>query len=184
MRKLIICVMLLIGLTTLSKAQSILVEPNANGPVVAPYYDTAYIYKQAMKYGLDPIKIKRPEIYQSLTEWLGMPYQLGGNNIFGIDCSRFVALVYEQIFNIKLNGSSRDMFRQVIPVKFEDLQEGDLLFFARRKGGIFHVGMYLSNGKFIHASSSEGVKISDISEPYFRKNFYKGGRITTWFSGE
>ena len=58
----------------------------------------------------------------------------------------------------------------------ESLQEGDLVFFHQRKG-ISHVGMYLSNNKFVHASTSMGVIISDLNEPYWTKRFVKAGRI-------
>ena len=177
MRKILfVFAFLLLGLGS-SQAQVVWGGSAETAPSIAPvYYDTVYIHKQARKYGLDPVKIKKPAIYQAFTEWIGMPYRLGGNNIFGIDCSRFVALIYEQAFNVKITGSSRDLFRKVVPVSISDLQEGDLLFFAR-KGGIFHVGMYLSDGKFIHASTSEGVKISDLKEPYYKRYFYRAGRF-------
>ena len=66
-----------------------------------------------------------------------------------------------------------DIFTKVKPEKIKLVEEGDLLFFKIRKGQISHVGIYLQNGKFAHATTQAGVIISDLSEPYYKKYFFK-----------
>jgi lipoprotein Spr len=65
------------------------------------------------------------------------------------------------------------------PVSREDLKEGDLVFFKINSRTISHVGIYLGNNRFAHASSSRGVVLSNLDEPYYKRYFYKGGRLTT-----
>ncbi len=81
------------------------------------------------------------------------------------------------VYCINLSGGSTDIWTQVKPIEKSDLQEGDILFFKIKKGKISHVGIYLGNNKFAHASVAEGVIISDLDEAYYKKYFYKGGRI-------
>ena len=65
------------------------------------------------------------------------------------------------------------------PVSREDLKEGDLVFFKINSRTISHVGIYLGNNRFAHASSSRGVVLSNLDEPYYKRYFYKGGRLIT-----
>ena len=70
------------------------------------------------------------------------------------------------------------MFQDVKRVKKDNLRTGDLVFFKRGpKQPIFHVGIYLKNGKFIHSATSGGVMVSSLKDPFFRKNYYAGGRV-------
>ncbi len=117
-----------------------------------------------------------PDLLRAVDEWLGTPYRMGGCSKNGIDCSCFVKSVYEEVYGITLTRTSRDIFAEMTPVKPQDLQEGDILCFANRKR-ISHVGIYLKDGKFVHASRKEGVTISDLSETYYQKRFVSAGRI-------
>jgi lipoprotein Spr len=65
----------------------------------------------------------------------------------------------------------------VNPLNKEELKEGDLVFFKINSRAISHVGVYLGDNKFAHASSSRGVMISNLNEPYWRRYYYKGGRL-------
>jgi cell wall-associated NlpC family hydrolase len=114
----------------------------------------------------------------AIDEWLGARYRYGGCAKTGVDCSCLVKTIYEQVYGIQLNRSSRDMFYEdVIPVEPEELREGDILTFKIRGNRISHVGLYLRDDKFVHASRSEGVTIDDLTNPYFRKRFFAGGRV-------
>ncbi len=116
-------------------------------------------------------------LYLEVYKWLGTPYRFGGESANGLDCSGFSNKIYEATFNKTLLGGSRDIFKTVIPVDIEHAVEGDLLFFKISRGQISHVGVYLGNGKFAHATTRAGVIISDLSEPYYQRSFYKAGKL-------
>lgn len=120
-----------------------------------------------------------PYLYYKIYEWLGTSYRYSGETKKGIDCSGFVTRMYADVYCIALSGGSRDIYPRVQPVDKAGLREGDLLFFKIRKGQISHVGVYLGNNKFAHASVKSGVIISDLDEEYYKRYFYKGGRILT-----
>lgn len=126
--------------------------------------------------GLQPDSAKTPYLYSQVYNWVGTRYKYSGDTKNGIDCSGFVAEIYKKAYCIDLPGCSRDIWPSVDPVEKSDLKEGDILFFKIRKGQISHVGIFLGNNKFAHASVKTGVIISDLEEAYYKKYFYKGGR--------
>jgi len=77
---------------------------------------------------------------------------------------------------VVLSGGSKDLYPLMDTVPRDSLQEGDILFFKIRKGQISHVGIYLGNNKFAHASVHRGVVINDLNEEYYRKYFFRAGR--------
>ncbi|MFN5423290.1 MAG: C40 family peptidase, partial [bacterium] len=81
-----------------------------------------------------------------------------------------------ETFGIKLPRTSQEQANQCIEISKDQLKEGDLVFFKTGRG-ISHVGLYLSNNKFVHASTSAGVVISDLNELYWDKRFVKAGRV-------
>ncbi|MEJ6981047.1 NlpC/P60 family protein [Pedobacter sp. P351] len=117
------------------------------------------------------------KLYQFVYDWLGTPYRLGGTSERGIDCSGFAYQLYDKVFNTVIGNNSRNIFSMVNPVNKEELKEGDLVFFKINSSAISHVGVYLGDNKFAHASSSRGVMISNLNEPYWRRYYYKGGRL-------
>ncbi len=118
------------------------------------------------------------ELILAIDEWLGTRYRWGGCSKTGVDCSCLIKTIYETVYGIRLNRSSRDMFYEdVTPVASEALREGDILTFKIRGNRISHVGLYLRDNKFVHASRSEGVTIDDLTNPYFKKRFFAGGRV-------
>jgi lipoprotein Spr len=116
------------------------------------------------------------KLYKFIYEWIGTPYRFGGNTKNGIDCSAFTKAIYDKVFNTTILRNSRDIFSMTVPLNKEDLKEGDLVFFKIKSKSISHVGVYLGDNRFAH-SSTGGVKISNINEPYYSRYFYKGGRI-------
>ncbi len=109
--------------------------------------------------------------------WYGTPHVMGGNTKKGVDCSGFVIQCYLQVYDDNFKGRrAEDLFAEVKPLRREELQEGDLVFFKINGRRIDHVGLYLAEGNFVHVSSSRGVMVSSLDEPYFSKRFFKGGR--------
>ena len=108
--------------------------------------------------------------------FLGAPYRLGGSSVTGIDCSAFVKKIY-QFFNITLPRTAFEQSHVGLRIARGELIEGDLLFFnTRRKLG--HVGIYIGNNEFVHASSRKrGVRIDSLNTPYFDRRFVKAIRL-------
>lgn len=115
------------------------------------------------------------ELYLFIDQWMGSPHRLGGQTRSGIDCSAFVGMVYNQVYNKNLPRTSRDM-AQHIKRKYDDqLQEGDLIFFSFGGKDIDHVGVYLQNGKFVHVSTKQGVVISNLKDAWYYKYLTRCG---------
>jgi len=111
----------------------------------------------------------RGSLYQVAHSYLGVPYKYGGSSSRGMDCSGFVTTVYREVFGIKLPRSSHAMKYWGKKVDLDDLQEGDVLLFGRFFGFINHSGVYYADGKFFHASSSNGVELASIHDPYYKE---------------
>lgn len=120
-------------------------------------------------------------LYNEGAKWLGTPYRSGGLTKRGVDCSGLVTNVYREVYGKNLSRSSADIPKKNCrKVGRSRLEEGDLVFFrtdGSRKKTPNHVGIYLKNGRFIHASSSRGVMVSSLSEPYYTRCWITGGRV-------
>lgn len=104
--------------------------------------------------------------------FVGIPYRWGGNNVVdGMDCSGFVRAVYN-LCGVNIPRTSREQFTTGDSVAREDLQDGDLLFFGTSRDQINHVGIYVGNGKFVHAPRrGDDIKVSPIDDDYFVKKY-------------
>ena len=131
--------------------------------------------KYAHLMNTDADQVQNVPLYQSIDEWYGTPYKYGGSTKSGIDCSAFVQSVFASAFAISLPRTAREQYNITRHISRTELQEGDLLFF-NTQGGISHVGIYLQNNKFVHASVT-GVTISDMFEPYYVRHFVSAGRV-------
>lgn len=119
-----------------------------------------------------------PCLLDFIEEWYGVPYRFGGTTKGGIDCSAFVQELYGEVYNMNVVRTSREQFAASKYVKnYQDLKVGDLVFFKIRTRAISHVGVYLGEGKFIHASRSKGVVVSDLDHVYWKKYYVGGGKI-------
>jgi hypothetical protein len=112
---------------------------------------------------------------------LGSPYRSGGAATTGFDCSGLVLTLLRSFGQAISGRSSPEFWKQGAPVDKDRLQAGDLLFFSDHHRLIGHVAMYLSDGKFVHASVGSGVIVSGLDEDYYRRR-YKGARRLTEFA--
>ncbi|MFI5186031.1 MAG: C40 family peptidase [Chitinophagales bacterium] len=169
--------------------KSTIKEERSSGPNPVTSVETNFsITKSSDVEKLSPIQLKYSQLlntdveqiqnlslYQTIDDWYGTHYKLGGTTKKGIDCSAFVQTIFASVFGVTLPRMARDQYKATRRISRTELQEGDLLFFNTR-GGVSHVGIYLQNNKFVHASIS-GVMISDMFEPYYVKHFISAGRV-------
>jgi cell wall-associated NlpC family hydrolase len=124
-------------------------------------------------------ELDNPKLLSFMDYWYGAPYHYGGMSRDGIDCSGFAFLLMSSVYGLSsLPRTAKDQYETSRHIRQDQLQEGDLVFFHTlgRRRAVTHVGVYLRNNKFIHASVS-GVMISDLSEGYYEKHFIGSGRV-------
>lgn len=110
--------------------------------------------------------------------YLGARYRYGGSSSRGFDCSGFTAYIYRQ-HGIHLPHNSAAQYRVGKPVSRSELKPGDLVFFRTRGNRISHVGIYIGNGKFVHASSARGrVRVDTLNSGYYHQRYVGARRIT------
>lgn len=139
--------------------------------------DTLRFQFHSQKTGLKIDTGANLDLYYNMYEWLGTRYRFGGESKKGIDCSGFTGVMYENVYKRTLPRDSRSMYKLSKPISKEEMKEGDLVFFRIRRGQVSHVGIYLGNNKFVHSATSSGVIISDLREDYYRRYFFKAGRL-------
>ena len=126
------------------------------------------------------MSVEEAEIRQRLLiqfqEWQGVPYRLGGTNKRGVDCSAFTQLTFRQQLGVNLPRTTEDQVKQGKQVSLAILVPGDLLFY-RSSIKVRHVGVYLGEGQFLHASTSRGVMISELDNPYWVEHFWQARRL-------
>lgn len=128
--------------------------------------------------------LSNKKLIEYIHEWWAAPYKLGGNSLKGVDCSNFVKGLTNFAYGLELPRTSREQAAYCKEISRDDLKEGDLVFFATGRRGISHVGLYIANNKFVHASTSMGVVISSLEEPYWKRRYVKSGRLELMNSSE
>jgi cell wall-associated NlpC family hydrolase len=121
--------------------------------------------------------IKNVKLYSFIESWFGTKYKYGGMSKTGIDCSGFCNLLYKQVYNKQISRTTSALSKEINKVSKNNLKEGNLVFFNISKKKNSHVGVYLKNKMFVHASSSKGVIISSLENPYYKKVYNKGGKL-------
>jgi cell wall-associated NlpC family hydrolase len=160
---------------TVPNTSTVAVVENPNKSVVNDK-SSALQVKYAQLMNTDAAQVQNMALYSNIDDWYGTRYHLGGTSKDGIDCSAFVQTIYQSAFGVSLPRTASDQYKATRRISRTDLQEGDLLFFNTR-GGVSHVGIYLQNNKFVHASVS-GVMISDMFESYYVRHFIAAGRVS------
>ena len=146
---------------------------------VTPRYDYQELAKASIRLGIDIEMKDNHALYVESSNWLGVPYRSGGTTKRGVDCSGLTSSIYKKVYHKDLERNSDDQRKKDCrKVKKGKLREGDLVFFhnGRKKKKATHVGIYLKDRKFIHASTSQGVIVSTLEEDYWKKHWLSGGR--------
>ncbi|WGE66125.1 NlpC/P60 family protein [Actinobacillus equuli] len=111
-------------------------------------------------------------------EWKGTRYRLGGNSKAGIDCSGFMQVTFRDLFGIDLPRTTSEQAKEGTRIDRDELRTGDLVFFKTGRGpNGKHVGVYVKNGQFLHASTKGGVIYSDMNSPYWSRTFWQARRL-------
>ncbi len=119
--------------------------------------------------------------------WLGTRYVYGAASRRATDCSGFTMSVFRNACDFSLPRSAAGQAAFCKKIKKSEMRPGDLIFFHgtnRRKRGVTHVGMYIGDGKFIHASSRRGVVVSGVEENYYSRHFHSAGRVEGIFGAD
>ncbi|MFC7368163.1 MULTISPECIES: C40 family peptidase [Vreelandella] len=122
-----------------------------------------------------PPTLIRQALLEQHQRWAGTPYRIGGSSDSGIDCSALVQNVFLDTFNLELPRTTGDQVHEGRPIDRQELQAGDLVFF-RPPGPYNHVGIYVGDGRFLHASSSQGVIISNLNNSYWKRYYWQSRR--------
>ena len=146
---------------------------------IAPTYNYQEIARASVRLGIDIDMKDNHALYVESSNWMGVPYRNGGTTRQGVDCSGLTSAIYKKVYRKNLERSSDEQRKKDCrKVKKRKLKEGDLVFFhnGRKKKHATHVGIYLKEDKFIHASTSRGVSIGNLNEDYWEKHWLSGGR--------
>ena len=130
--------------------------------------------------GIDIAKSDPLHLYLEAASWVGTPYRSGGATRRGTDCSGFTYSIYRDVYQKRLSRTSAEMYyNNCVRIRRKSkLKSGDLVFFRTgRDNRINHVGIYLKNNYFIHSAVRGGVRVDRLDEPYYKKTFYRSGRV-------
>jgi cell wall-associated NlpC family hydrolase len=124
-----------------------------------------------------PSALNRDHLLLEIVSLLGVPYEYGGSGRTGMDCSAFTESVYGAALHVPLPRSTADQFREGTEIDRDRLRFGDLVFFNTTGESPSHVGIYIEDDLFAHASVSYGVTISSMENSYYRDRFVGARRI-------
>jgi probable lipoprotein NlpC len=154
------------------KSKKILITKSG---ILKPSATIAHKYAEMMD--VSKKAIKNGKLYGFIEDWQGTQYQYGGLSKSGIDCSGLVYLAFRDVYGLDIPRVTNQQ-AVIIKRKYEaKLKEGDLVFFDYNDQKFSHVGIYLQNGYYFHASTSSGVRVSKLHNPYTYKYFSRGGTV-------
>lgn len=145
----------------------------------APRLDYKALARASVRLGVDVNLEDNHKLYIEAAQWIGVPYRPGGDSKRGTDCSGLTCQLYKKVYRTQLSRSTDEQKDESSKVARRNLREGDLVFFSSSRSGrkVAHVGIYLKDGKFIHASTSSGVIVSRLDEKYYTQHWLSGGRV-------
>lgn len=134
-------------------------------------------FKYSQLLDIEIESISNISLFAFIEEWWNTAYRYGGTTKKGIDCSALTGLLLSTVYSIGIPRTAREQYAASEKITRDELQEGDLVFFNTR-GGVSHVGVYLTNDYFVHASTTNGVTISSLDDAYYSKRFIGAGRAS------
>lgn len=148
-------------------------------PVTGMEANAALMFKYSILLDVPVEDLTDMKLLGFMETWYGTKYRYGGNDRSGIDCSGFSKEFISSLYNLTVPRTSSEQYKQTERLKKTELREGDLVFFYTRgrRNGVSHVGVYLRNNKFVHASTSTGVVINDLDDQYYLQNYAGAGRV-------
>lgn len=129
------------------------------------------------KMGITNKEIKDNKLYSFISDWYGTPYKYGGCEKSGVDCSCFTINLFDKVYDKKMPRTAGEIYKECQKLSLDSAKEGDLIFFKINSNSITHVGVYLRDKKFVHASTKRGVLVNSLSEAYYSKYFYSAGKL-------
>ncbi len=129
------------------------------------------------KMGLTNKEVKDNKLYSFISDWYGTPYKYGGCEKTGVDCSCFTINLFEKVYGKKMPRTAGEIYKECEKTSIDSAKEGDLIFFKINSNSITHVGVYLKDKKFVHASTTKGVLVNSLTETYYQKYFYAAGKL-------
>lgn len=144
----------------------------------APRLDYRALARASVRLDMDIGPKDNHCLYLTAAEWIGTPYRSGEHTKRGTDCSGLAGEIYQTVYHTRLPRSTGEQLAGCRKVARRNLKEGDLVFFHNGKSRkkVTHVGIYLKEDKFVHASTSRGVIVSSLNEDYWRRCWMHGGR--------
>jgi murein DD-endopeptidase / murein LD-carboxypeptidase len=131
----------------------------------------------AQKLSISEKEVRNKKLYSFISDWYGTVYKYGGCDKNGVDCSCFTGILYKKVYGVTVGRNTTLIYKEAEHIKTSQLREGDLVFFNAGTKDVSHVGVYLKDNKFVHASTSKGVMINDLGETYYKKYYYGAGRV-------
>jgi lipoprotein Spr len=150
------------------------VTSEESNPVIEKF--SGIQFKYAMMLDVEVESLKNLSLFGFIENWFGTHYRMGGTTKKGIDCSALTSSLLMAVYGFVVPRTAHQQYQASQHIKKNNLKEGDLVFF-NTCGGVSHVGLYLDNDYFVHASSREGVTISSLNDNYYAKRFICGGRV-------
>ena len=126
--------------------------------------------------GLSDPAYARSALYEQYQQWQGVPYRAGGERRRGVDCSAFMQLTFREQFAMQLPRDTDSQAHIGRAISSRQLRPGDLVFFNIGRS-TRHVGVMVEKNKFLHASTSKGVMISDLNQPYWQRYYWQARRL-------
>lgn len=125
---------------------------------------------------VSPARSMQASLEQAYRDWRGTPYVLGGASREGVDCSRFVSIVFDRYFGVEVADYTREQLQEGRGVNRGGLRPGDLVFFRTGRATL-HVGIIVEGEEFLHASTSQGVMVSSLDEAYWSSRYLTARRV-------
>lgn len=146
-----------------------------------PVFASFMIFTSTVTTDITVDAASQSQLIATASKYKGIKYVYGGTTTSGFDCSGYTQYVFKQL-GISIPRTSGGQYSQGTPVAKANLQVGDLVFFNTSGSGVSHVGIYVGSQKFIHASTSKGVVVTSINDPYYWGKRYIGARRVAKFT--